>query len=143
MPIESDPDSVDLSGEEHSWWADREDLAGGVPAGGQGSSRNKGRPRAQPTDPKHSTFEDYFTPESLFEMPVDDDRKGPSEDPYGTLGLPETASWEQITAAHRRLAMQHHPDRLGDTSNDHRAKSERLIRDLNIAYTELRRRRGK
>lgn len=140
--IESDPDNVDLSGEEHSWWADREDL-GGVPEGGQGSSRRKGRPRVQPTEAKHSAFEDYFSSESLFEPPTPDDMRGPSEDPYRTLGLPETATWEQITAAHRRLAMEHHPDRQGDQATEQRATSEQFIRDLNIAYTELRRRRGK
>jgi DnaJ-class molecular chaperone len=143
MPIESDPDNVDLSGEEHAWWADREDLAAGVPEGGQGSSRKKGPSRIQPADDERSAFQHYFTSESLFDEPTDDLGKGPSEDPYGTLGLPETASWEQITAAHRRLAKEHHPDRLGDQSTDLRANGERLIRDLNIAYTELRRRRGR
>jgi DnaJ-class molecular chaperone len=33
---------------------------------------------------------------------------------HETLGLEPTASSDEITAAYRRLAMQHHPDRGGD-----------------------------
>jgi DnaJ-class molecular chaperone len=138
--IESDPDNVDLSGKEHAWWADRKDV-GGVPEGQQGSSRNKGQPREQPTRAKHSAFEGYFTAESLFRPDPDDPHR--ESDPYRILGLPETATWEQITAAHRRLAMAYHPDRQGEQASEQRAHSEKSIRDLNVAYTELRHRRGK
>jgi hypothetical protein len=142
LPIESDPDSVDLSAAEHAWWADR-DLEGGAPEGTQGSSRTKGRRGGAPEAPKHSVFEDYFSSESLFDQPDPAEPKSPNEDPYGTFGLPETCSWEEITAARRRLAMEHHPDRLASAEPDQRARSETFIRDLNIAYMELRRRRGR
>jgi hypothetical protein len=39
--------------------------------------------------------------------------------------------------------MEHHPDRLASAEPDQRARSETFIRDLNIAYMELRRRRGR
>lgn len=60
-----------------------------------------------------------------------------SDDPYVVLGVAETASWPEITAAHRRLAKQHHPD-YTDEAGSHDA-----IRRLNIAYVELRHRRGR
>jgi hypothetical protein len=142
-PIVAAADTVDLTGDEHAWWADRDSLMGGVPAGGQGSSRTKGRRDDEPDDATHSAFEDYFSSESLFRGPKPDDKRSPSDDPYGALGLKETATWAEITAAHRRLAKQHHPDTLTDAQPDQRARSEAFIRDLNIAYMELRRRRGR
>jgi len=64
-------------------------------------------------------------------------------DPYVVLGIPPTASWDEITGAHRRLAKEHHPDRLVDPTPEERERSDDRIRDLNIAYMELRRRKGR
>lgn len=139
-PIENDPDSVDLSAKEYSWWSER-DLEGGVPEGGQGSSRRKGRRGPIAGEKKHSAFEDYFSAESLF-RPGGEEKLGPIEDPYGTLGVSTTATWEEVVAAHRRLVKEHHPDRLADATDEERAASHALIRDLNVAIAELRKRRG-
>jgi hypothetical protein len=57
-----------------------------------------------------------------------------SEDPYAVLGVARSAPWEQIVAAHKRLARSWHPDAGGD---------EDLIRRLNAAFAELRIRRGR
>lgn len=57
-----------------------------------------------------------------------------ADDPYAVLGLARSAPWEQIVAAHKRLARRWHPDAGGD---------EDSIRRLNAAYAELRVRRGR
>jgi DnaJ-class molecular chaperone len=135
---------VDLDDSEHAWWAAREDLEKTY----QPKPRKK---RGAKAEPERSAFEEYFTAESLFafgERATSDDGSrvlGEWErpDPYLVLGLPETSTWEQITASHRRLAKLHHPDRLLNATDEDREKSEQRMRELNIAYSELRRRRGR
>jgi hypothetical protein len=132
-------DNVDLSGDEHAWWAGREDLDAGVPRG----------KRRRPADPDPSgrptgrAFNDYFSTQSLYDPPETAEPATPEHSPYAFLGVPETATWEEITAAHRRLAKLHHPDRHSHSTEAERQDSEARIRDLNVAYSELRRRRGK
>lgn len=48
---------------------------------------------------------------------------------YKMLGLPPSASWDEIERAYRKKAKLHHPDRGGD---------EDAMRALNEAYTRLR-----
>jgi DnaJ domain len=62
------------------------------------------------------------------------------DDPYEVLGIGRSASWERITAAHRRLARQWHPDGADESEREQR---EELLRRLNAAYAELRVRRGR
>jgi len=49
-------------------------------------------------------------------------------DHYSTLGIPRTASPEEIKKAYRKLAMEHHPDRGGDNVK---------FQELSIAYNTL------
>ena len=131
-------DTVQIESDEHAWWAAREEFdTNAVPHG-------RGKQKAEPA-PKHSAFEDYFSTESLFSWTGSDEANGlfDEKDPYVVLGLPATATWEEITATHRRLAKQHHPDRLMNATDEEREASDERIRDLNIAYMELRRRKGK
>ena len=88
-------------------------------------------------------FQQYFTRESLFDAPSLIDVGVDPDDPYRVLGIPHSASWREITAAHRRLAKEHHPDRLVAATPQQRAISERYMRDANIAYMELRQRRAR
>jgi hypothetical protein len=140
----ADEETVLLSSREHAWWAGRETLERPFAAA-------KPRPEPAPAGARAratSAFEDYFSTESLFEDPATDGALGAdnfydSSDPWVVLGLPETSTWEQITAEHRRLAKLHHPDRLTHASAIDRELSEQRMRELNIAYSELRRRRGR
>lgn len=76
--------------------------------------------------------------------PVDapSDEIDPS-DPYSVLGIEPSATWEEIVDAHRRQARRHHPDQLFGHSAVEIARAEERIRDINVAYQELRVRRGK
>jgi hypothetical protein len=53
-------------------------------------------------------------------------------EPLGVLGLPPTATPDEIAAAYRRLAKEWHPDRGGG------AESERRMAEINAAYDVLR-----
>ena len=130
-------DKANLAGEEHAWWAKRDELdSNKIPTG-----RTKQPPPAE--DPKRNTFEEYFSTESLFNWTGGSDAIFDETDPYVVLGLPPSATWEEISSAHRRLAKVHHPDRLLSATEEQREASNKRIRDLNIAYMELRRRKGR
>ena len=84
-----------------------------------------------------------IAPEPAAEDDVPPDRLRPPpdvDDPYEVLGVARGASWDRITAAHRRLARRWHPD---GAPEDERPQREELIRRLNVAYGELRVRRGR
>jgi DnaJ-domain-containing protein 1 len=130
-------DNVDLGGEEHAWWAARDELDSNK----RPSMHSKHKPVEE--EAKRNTFEDYFSTESLFDWTGSADSIFDESDPYVVLGLPPSASWEEISASHRRLAKLHHPDRLMNASEEERENSDRRIRELNIAYMELRRRKGR
>jgi DnaJ-class molecular chaperone len=49
-------------------------------------------------------------------------------DYYDTLGVPKTASQDDIKRAYRKLASQHHPDRGGDTKK---------FQEIQVAYDTL------
>jgi hypothetical protein len=143
-------DNVDLDSDEQAWWAKRD-----VQQGYTSPGPKKPAAGAEPT--KRDTFSEYFSTESLFDhrKPRSSAEDGSSteadfdpgpfhaDDPYVVLGVPSTASWEEIMSAHRRLAKLHHPDRLLHANEADRQRSESRMRDINIAYSELRRRRGK
>ena len=134
-PPEKDDDNVHIA-DEHAWWAQRDELdSNKIPTG-----RTK-KPVQEP--PRHSTFEDYYSSESLFDWTGGQEGLFDESDPYVVLGLPPSASWEEISAAHRRLAKVHHPDRLVNATVEERAVGDQRIRDLNVAYMELRRRKGR
>ena len=134
-PPPKEDDTVHIA-DEHAWWATREEFdSNKIPTG-----RTK-----KPVEdaPKHSSFEDYYSTESLFDWTGAQDGLFDESDPYIVLGLPPSASWEEISAAHRRLAKLHHPDRLVNASVEERTAGDQRIRDLNVAYMELRRRKGR
>lgn len=57
-------------------------------------------------------------------------------DPYRTLGVPPTASDQDVRAAYRRLVQRHHPDH-----NAGSLESARRFEEIQEAYAEVQRRR--
>lgn len=112
-------------------------------------------PPPRPND----TFSARYSAESLFvatddeelveEFLVGEDRSRTSGDYYydpadawAVLGLQPGATWKEITSAHRRMAKMHHPDRLVGVSAERRRDSEETMREVNVAYSVLRRLTG-
>ena len=88
-------------------------------------------------------FGQYYTTESLFEpAPGLFEEPDRDEGPYAVLGLTRRASWDEISKAHRRLVSELHPDRYVDADEVMREAAERRVRDVNEAYSEIRRERA-
>jgi DnaJ-domain-containing protein 1 len=93
------------------------------------------------------TFTDYFSNESLFgaspprEEPAEAVPLPSGQDAYSLLGVSRQASWKEISRAHRRLVSELHPDRYVDSDDETRAAAERKVRDVNEAFSEIRRQR--
>jgi curved DNA-binding protein len=56
------------------------------------------------------------------------------KDYYGVLGVPKTASAEEIKKAFRRLAREHHPDRAAPSR---KSQAEAKFKEINEAYEVL------
>jgi hypothetical protein len=65
------------------------------------------------------------------------------DDPYVVLKVDKDASWDDIVVSYRKLARWWHPDGLTNPAPGERELCEDMIRRLNIAYTQLRVRRGR
>ena len=127
MAEESSP----LITEEHAWWAERDSLERVfVVSSGHG-------------DTEENPLKEFWSPESLFTYDRRDGDDVPDElaDPHEVLGVSTSASWDEITHAHRRLAKQCHPDvMVGATPQEQSAADERMRR-VNQAYNQLQRQR--
>jgi hypothetical protein len=129
-----------LADDANAWWARREHLEQGY------SPPPKKTPEPER---KQSGFDQYFSTESLFDWTAPNQGNGNADalfdpsDPYVVLGVAASASWEEITGTHRKLAKQYHPDRLLHATDEERRASEERMREINIAYQELRQRRGR
>jgi DnaJ-domain-containing protein 1 len=147
-PTEADADDADLGAAEHAWWAQRE-------------AEDLWSPREAPVadpEPERDILAEHFGADwrTSFGFDRPDDVPGPSEpdaappepeidtsDPYAVLGVEVSATWEEIVDARRNQARRHHPDRLVGRAAAELAAAEDRIRDINVAFQELRVRRGK
>jgi hypothetical protein len=55
------------------------------------------------------------------------------------LGVSKAAGAEEISAAYRRLARTHHPDKVANLKPEVREYSEQRMKEINAAYAELKR----
>ena len=67
---------------------------------------------------------------------------GTGEEHYRCLGLDPTAEDEEIRAAFRRLAAEHHPDRVASLGPERVEAAAQRFRAVKDAYEELRKLRG-
>jgi DnaJ-domain-containing protein 1 len=58
---------------------------------------------------------------------------------HQVLGVPLGASWQEVSQAYRKLALEHHPDRVAGMSLEDREYSEERMKEINAAYDELSR----
>jgi hypothetical protein len=60
---------------------------------------------------------------------------------YATLGVKKGASMGEISSAYKELARAHHPDKVAMLAPEERETSERRMKEINAAYTVLKRAR--
>jgi DnaJ-domain-containing protein 1 len=139
-----DEEGADLSEDEHAWWAAREEVAG-VP---RGPTPDAEIPATEP----ETGFSDYWSAESLYDEhaqaapPSTDDGPMTVEVPGGmdldsahlVLQVRIGVTWEEITAAHRKLAKLYHPDRLVDYAPEAQELGRARMAEINAAHATLR-----
>ena len=64
------------------------------------------------------------------------------EDAYKVLGIPPTATDDEVRKAYRRLALEHHPDRVAKLGEDVRKAAEKKFQEINAAKERIYKARG-
>jgi hypothetical protein len=85
-------------------------------------------------------FHGYNTYESLFaDAAIADPLTKPAdEDAYAVLGVSREDDWKVVVRAHRQLVKANHPDRLSDAPVAVRQDAEERLRQINLAYREVK-----
>lgn len=149
---EPEDDDVRLDADEHAWWAQR-------------TTEQVWTPRERPAaeeGPARDVLAEHFgadwrTSFGFDAQPMGGDADadpGPAtaldpppavvaDDSYAVLGVTPEATWEEIVAAHRSAARANHPDLVAQHPESERAAADERIRAVNLAFQELRVRRGR
>ena len=64
------------------------------------------------------------------------------QEAYRTLGIPETATDDQVRQAYRELALRYHPDRVASQGEAAREQAEKRFREVTEARDIIFRARG-
>lgn len=94
---------------------------------------------AEPTRESAGGFTGYFTFESLFDGPEEPQHVEALAEPYHVLEVTPETPWDQVAARHRKLVKDAHPDLFVTSSPAEQDAAEHRIREINVAFTELRR----
>ena len=61
---------------------------------------------------------------------------------YKVLGVSPSATDQEVKAAYRKLALQHHPDRVATLGEDVRKAAEQKFQEINAAKETIYKARG-
>ena len=64
------------------------------------------------------------------------------EDAYKVLGIPSTATDDEVRRAYRKMALQYHPDRVATLGNDVKEAAKRKFQEINDAKDRIYKARG-
>lgn len=64
------------------------------------------------------------------------------ESAYQVLGVPPTATDDEVKRAYRRLALEHHPDKVATLGDDVRRAAEKKFQEINAAKERVWKARG-
>lgn len=64
------------------------------------------------------------------------------EDAYKVLGVSPSATDDEVRKAYRKLALQHHPDRVATLGDDIRRAAEKKLQEINAAKERIFKARG-
>ena len=64
------------------------------------------------------------------------------KNPYEVLGIPPTATDDEVKKAYRRMAMKYHPDKVANAGEQVRQQATDKFRSINDAYEHIKTLRG-
>ena len=65
-----------------------------------------------------------------------------TDDDYKVLGVTPQATDEELKRAYRKLALEHHPDRVAKLGDDVRRAAEKKFQEINAAKERIWKARG-
>ena len=94
----------------------------------------EGKPKEFPEEPQEEARQERQRDAPPPPVPV-----VPASPALEVLGLRAGASKAEVAAAYKKLARAHHPDKVANESREIREKSEQRMKEINAAYSLLRR----